>query len=82
MDPVSGSTSPFLNTRQAAAHLRLKPSTLDHWRSVGGGPVFHKLGSRIYYTRDDLEAWVQSRRRLTTAEHRATRSDDQQPGRD
>lgn len=78
MDSASGSVPMFLTTKQAAAHLRLKPSTLDHWRSTGGGPVFHKLGSRIYYTRADLQAWIESRRRRTTAEHKAKRSSEAQ----
>lgn len=76
MDSSSGSGSPFLTTKQAAAYLRLMPSTLENWRSAGDGPVFHKLGGRIYYTRTDLQAWVESRRCRSTAEHQAKTSSE------
>ena len=74
MDSASGAISPFLTTKLAAAFLGLKPSTLERWRSKGEGPVFHKIGGRIYYTRADLDAWIESRRRRSTAEHWAKKS--------
>ncbi len=42
--------SPFLNTRSAAEYLQLRPSTLARWRSTGGGPTFHRLGGKVFYT--------------------------------
>lgn len=70
MSFASGTASPFLTTAQAAAYLRLKPCTLERWRSDGGGPAFHKLGGRAYYKLADLDAYVEARRRRSTAEHR------------
>ncbi len=69
MAVASGPVSPFLTTRQAAAYLRLQPCTLESWRSEGEGPVFHKLGGRAYYKLADLDSWIESRRRKSTAEH-------------
>ncbi len=82
MDSASGSASPFLTTAQAAAVLRMEPSTLDHWRSEGAGPVFYKIGRRIYYKRADLDAWIESRKRRSTAEHKAGRQGGASPTRD
>ncbi len=82
MDSASGSASPFLTTAQAAAVLRMEPSTLDHWRSEGAGPVFYKIGRRIYYKRADLDAWIESRKRRSTAEHKAGRQGGARPPRD
>ena len=53
----------FLTTRQAAAYLTLSPRTLDRYRGVGKGPVFHKFETRIAYARADLEEWARARRR-------------------
>lgn len=64
--------SPLLNTRQAAAYLGLRPSTLARWRTSGGGPAFTPLGSRlIYYQITALDAFIASRVCRSTTEHRA-----------
>lgn len=52
----------FKTTEQAAAHLRLKPKTLHNWRSQGRGPSFVKLGARVFYPTQDLEAFVAANR--------------------
>ena len=41
-----------------ATLLGLAPSTLERYRSVGGGPVFCRLTERLVrYRREDLAAW-------------------------
>lgn len=54
-------TDGLLNTREAAAVLRLAPATLETRRSIGGGPPYIKFGSRRLYRLEDLAAWVDSR---------------------
>jgi excisionase family DNA binding protein len=44
----------------------LSRSTLAKKRCNGSGPAFHKLGRQIKYDRDDLSAWIASRRRTST----------------
>lgn len=62
-------TSPFLDTQAAADYLGgLKKTTLERWRSVGGGPVFYKLGGRCFYRLEDLDAFAQEGRRRSTAD--------------
>lgn len=50
----------LLDTKEAAAFLRLKPGTLEVYRSTGAGPAFRKIGRRVVYERAELEAWVES----------------------
>jgi hypothetical protein len=37
----------LLSTREAAAFLGVRPRTLEHWRLVGGGPPFVRVGRRL-----------------------------------
>ena len=60
--------SPYLSTVEAAAYLTLRPSTLERWRCVGGGPEFHKIGSRVLYTKVALDRFAQSCRRSSTSD--------------
>lgn len=59
----------LLSTLQAAHFLGLAVPTLAKWRTAGLAPPFHKLGRRIVYRRDDLEAWLASQKRSSTSEY-------------
>jgi predicted DNA-binding transcriptional regulator AlpA len=57
-----------LNVRQAAARLGLSKSTLDKMRCAGKGPRFIKSTDRaVRYDPLDLKAWIEARRRNSTA---------------
>ena len=58
----------YLSTREAAEYLGLSARTLDRYRVSGEGPVFHRFGGRVRYTREDLDAWAVARRRASTAD--------------
>ena len=59
----------LLRTTEAAAILKLQPQTLRGLRSRGGGPVFVRLSiNRIAYAEEDLRAWIESRKRKSTAD--------------
>jgi excisionase family DNA binding protein len=61
--------SQLLTTKEAAEELRLKPHTLENMRSDGKGPIFMKLGGRVFYHRADLKTWLrESRRRSSRGE--------------
>jgi DNA-binding transcriptional MerR regulator len=62
------SKSPFFNTPEAAEYLRLRPATLEHWRSIGGGPPYRKLGRRVVYAMEDLERFADERQRSSTSD--------------
>ena len=51
----------------AAEMLGVSKASLARWRCDGTGPVLVKLGGRVGYDTNDLSAWVESRRRSTTA---------------
>ncbi len=57
-----------LSTLAAAEYLGLSPATLETLRCRGGGPPFVKLGRRVVYRREDLEAWLAEGRRSSTSE--------------
>jgi excisionase family DNA binding protein len=54
--------SQLLTTKEAAEFLRLKPHTLENMRSEGKGPIFMKLGGRVFYHRADLKEWLKESR--------------------
>jgi Helix-turn-helix domain len=63
--------SNLLDTAEAAQELRLKKHTLENMRHLGNGPVFHKLGGRVFYHRADLKRWSQQCRRRSSSGERA-----------
>lgn len=58
----------FVDTEAAARYLALTTHTLECYRSVGGGPVYHKFGKWVRYAVDDLDAWAATCRRRTTSD--------------
>ena len=44
----------------AAEYVRLSARTLQKWRLEGRGPKFLKIGKRIMYREEDLEAFLAS----------------------
>jgi len=51
-----------------AQYLGLSLPTLETLRSRGGGPVFTKLGRRVVYQKEDLDAWLSERRKSSTSQ--------------
>lgn len=58
---------PMQRTPEAAAYCGSSKSTLEKLRLTGGGPKFLKLGRRVVYDPDDLDAWLASKKRLSTS---------------
>lgn len=48
----------FLRTPEAARFLGLSGRTLEKHRTYGTGPSYRKLGGRVVYAIDDLQAWA------------------------
>ena len=57
-----------LTTPEAAAYLRIKPTTLEQQRWRGEGPRYLKLGRSVRYRRDDLDRYMDSRSRTSTSD--------------
>ncbi len=49
----------FLRTKEAAEFLSLSARTLEKHRTYGTGPAYKKLGDRVVYAVDDLQAWAE-----------------------
>jgi hypothetical protein len=58
----------YLRTPDAAKLLGLSPRTLEKHRCYGTGPVYRRLGGRIVYAIDDLEAWAARGTRRSTSD--------------
>lgn len=61
-------TPRYLKTPDAAVHLGLSARTLEKHRCFGTGPIYRKLGGRIVYAIDDLDAWAQLGLRHSTSD--------------
>lgn len=48
----------YLRTQEAARFLGLSGRTLEKHRTYGTGPIYRKLGGRVVYSVDDLQAWA------------------------
>jgi predicted DNA-binding transcriptional regulator AlpA len=55
---LAGLPPRFLRTPEAARFLGLSGRTLEKHRTYGTGPAYHKLGGRVVYAIDDLQAWA------------------------
>ena len=58
-----------LDTTQTAKRLGLSASTLAKMRLYGTGPAYSKLGRRVVYRLEDLEAWIAANRFHSTSEY-------------
>jgi predicted DNA-binding transcriptional regulator AlpA len=48
----------YLRTPEAARFLGLSGRTLEKHRTYGTGPRYAKIGGRVVYRLEDLQAWV------------------------
>lgn len=67
------SANPFANFDEESVVAQLagiSPRTLKRWRDQRVGPPFVKMGRKILYRRDAVEAWLLSREQI---QPRATR---------
>ena len=55
----------YFDEKEASAILRVAVSTLQTWRSANIGPAYLKFGSRVRYSRTDLDAYT-TRARVRT----------------
>jgi Helix-turn-helix domain len=59
---------PLVDEHAAARRLGLKVKTLRRWRWAGRGPVYHKLGSAVRCSLQDLDDYVLAARRASTSD--------------
>ena len=58
-----------LRQKDLAARWHVSPRTLERWRWLGTGPAFLKVGGRVIYRLEDVEAYERAQlRERDTAE--------------
>ena len=67
-DPLAGFPPRYLRTPEAARFVGLSGRTLEKHRTYGTGPVYSKLGGRVVYRIDDLQAWVNRGAKASTSD--------------
>ena len=63
----------FLNQVHLARRWHISPRTLERWRWTGEGPAYVKIGGRVVYRLDDVEAYENGRRFESTVQSTALR---------
>lgn len=58
----------MLRTTDAAKYCGSSASTFEKLRLTGGGPVYSKIGRRVVYRVEDLDAWLAANRRRSTSD--------------
>ena len=58
----------YLRTPEAATFVGLSIRTLEKHRIYGTGPRYSKLGGRVVYRLEDLQAWVESGAKASTSD--------------
>jgi len=65
---IAGMPPRYLRTPEAARFVGLSIRTLEKHRIYGTGPRYSKLGGRVVYRLEDLQAWVDSAVKASTSD--------------
>jgi predicted DNA-binding transcriptional regulator AlpA len=72
-DPMAGLPPRLLRTPDAARFLGISNRTLEKHRTYGTGPVYRKIGGRVVYAVEDLQAWSATGARKSTTDQTVQR---------
>jgi predicted DNA-binding transcriptional regulator AlpA len=67
-DPLAGFPPRYLRTPEAARFLGLSHRTLEKHRTYGTGPTYRKIGGRVVYALEDLQAWAERGSKTSTSD--------------
>lgn len=56
-------TPTLMTAAEVAEYLRIPLNTLYKWRYEGAGPRAARVGKHLRYRREDVEVWLDARRR-------------------
>ena len=65
---LAGFPPRYLKTPEAARLLGLSGRTLEKHRTYGTGPKYRKIGGRVIYALEDLQAWADLGAKTSTAD--------------
>jgi predicted DNA-binding transcriptional regulator AlpA len=60
--------SKLYSVEETAAKTGVSVSTLNKWRVAGSGPKFIKLGRRVLYRDEDIQAFITAGIRSSTSQ--------------
>ncbi len=72
-NPLAGLPPRLLRTKEAARFLGISLRTLEKHRTYGTGPTYRKIGGRVLYAVEDLQAWTAIGARKSTSDKNAGR---------
>lgn len=72
-NPLADLPPRYLRTKEAARFLGISQRTLEKHRTYGTGPTYRKVGGRVLYSVEDLQAWTEIGARKSTREETARR---------
>lgn len=52
----------YLTTEEVADLLRTSPESCRYWRHIGKGPKSFRVGRRVLYAVEDVEAFIEAAR--------------------
>lgn len=58
----------FLNEKEVAERLNIKPETLRNWRWAKSGLKFYKFGSNVRYKISDVKKYIEKQSRNSTSD--------------
>lgn len=58
MEPTTAKATNLRTPSDVAATYGMETSTLAQWRYKGYGPKFVKLGRKIFYRQQDIDAFI------------------------
>ncbi|MGV2980633.1 helix-turn-helix transcriptional regulator [Camelimonas sp. ID_303_24] len=70
-NPLAGLPPRMLRTKEAARFLGISIRTLEKHRTYGTGPTYRKIGGRVLYAVEDLQAWTAIGARKSTSDKTA-----------
>lgn len=50
----------LLTMEEVSEAIRVPLATLRFWRAKGTGPKSFRMGRRVMYKREDVEAWIEA----------------------
>lgn len=48
----------MMSAKDVAKKLGIPVATVNGWRHLKTGPRYYRIGGRIFYREDDVDAWV------------------------
>ena len=58
----------FQDEKKTAKRIGISHRTVQDMRYKGGGPPFYKIGGRVLYAVDEVDAWLLTKRRVSTSD--------------